>query len=165
MAATVTDTLSTSFQILNSATEDAQIHLVDAFGDNLKDAVLNLAEFIPTVTDSFIKYADKSQLKVSKVFNTLQKDAAKAWEVMSGLGSGFIENFDTIETVVMGVGTAFVSYKVINLLIKGTNAVYGFGNAIKMMAVSNPVIFSITAAVTAIAGITAAVKKAEEQAA
>lgn len=165
MAATVTDTLSTSFQILNSATEDAQIHLVDAFGDNLKDAVLDLAEFIPTVTDSFIKYADKSQLKVSKVFNTLQKDAAKAWEVMSGLGSGFIENFDTIETVVMGVGTAFVSYKVINLLIKGTNAVYGFGNAIKMMAVSNPVIFSITAAATAIAGITAAVKKAEEQAA
>lgn len=165
MAATVTDTLSTSFQILNSATEDAQIHLVDAFGDNLKDAVLNLAEFIPTVTDSFIKYADKSQLKVSKVFNTLQKDAAKAWEVMSGLGSGFIENFDTIETVVVGVGTAFVSYKVINLLIKGTNAVYGFGNAIKMMAVSNPVIFSITATATAIAGITAAVKKAEEQAA
>lgn len=165
MAATVTDTLSTSFQILNSATEDAQIHLVDAFGDNLKDAVLNLAEFIPTVTDSFIKYADKSQLKVSKVFNTLQKDAAKAWEVMSGLGSGFIENFDTIETVVVGVGTAFVSYKVINLLIKGTSAVYGFGNAIKMMAVSNPVIFSITAAATAIAGITAAVKKAEEQAA
>lgn len=165
MAATVTDTLSTSFQILNSATEDAQIHLVDAFGDNLKDAVLNLAEFIPTVTDSFIKYADKSQLKVSKVFNTLQKDAAKAWEVMSGLGSGFIENFDTIETVVVGVGTAFVSYKVINLLIKGTSAVYGFGNAIKMMAVSNPVIFSITATATAIAGITAAVKKAEEQAA
>lgn len=165
MAATVTDTLSTSFQILNSAAEDAQIHLVDAFGDNLKDAVLNLAEFIPTVTDSFIKYADKSQLKVSKVFNTLQKDAAKAWEVMSGLGSGFIENFDTIETVVVGVGTAFVSYKVINLLIKGTSAVYGFGNAIKMMAVSNPVIFSITAAATAIAGITAAVKKAEEQAA
>lgn len=164
MAATVTDTLSTSFQILNSATEDAQIHLVDAFGDNLKDAVLNLAEFIPTVTDSFIKYADKSQLKVSKVFNTLQKDAAKAWEVMSGLGSGFIENFDTIETVVVGVGTAFVSYKVINLLIKGTSAVYGFGNAIKMMAVSNPVIFSITAAATAIAGITAAMKKAEEQA-
>ena len=164
MAATVTDTLSTSFRILNSATEDAQIHLVDAFGDNLKDAVLNLAEFIPTVTDSFIKYADKSQLKVSKVFNTLQKDAAKAWEVMSGLGSGFIENFDTIETVVVGVGTAFVSYKVINLLIKGTSAVYGFGNAIKMMAVSNPVIFSITAAATAIAGITAAMKKAEEQA-
>lgn len=164
MAATVTDTLSTSFQILNSAAEDAQIHLVDAFGDNLKDAVLNLAEFIPTVTDSFIKYADKSQLKVSKVFNTLQKDAAKAWEVMSGLGSGFIENFDTIETVVVGVGTAFVSYKVINLLIKGTSAVYGFGNAIKMMAVSNPVIFSITAAATAIAGITAAMKKAEEQA-
>lgn len=165
MASTVTDTLSTSSQILNSAIEDAQFHLVDAFGDNLKDAELDLAEFIPTVTDSFIKYADKSQLKVSKVFNTLQKDAAKAWEVMSGLGSGFIENFDTIETVVVGVGTAFVSYKVINLLIKGTSAVYGFGNAIKMMAVSNPVIFSITAAATAIAGITAAMKKAEEQAA
>lgn len=164
MAATVTDTLSTSFQILNSATEDAQIHLVDAFGDNLKGAVLNLAEFIPTVTDNFIKFADKSQLKVSKVFNTVQKDAAKAWEVMSSLGSGFIENFDTIETVVVGVGAAFVSYKVINLLIKGTSAALSFGNAIKMMAVSNPVLFSITAAATAIAGVTAAVKKAEEQA-
>lgn len=164
MAATVTDTLSTSFQILNSATEDAQIHLVDAFGDNLKGAVLNLAEFIPTVTDNFIKFADKSQLKVSKVFNTVQKDAAKAWEVMSSLGSGFIENFDTIETVVVGVGTAFVSYKVINMLIKGTSAALSFGNAIKMMAVSNPVLFSITAAATAIAGVTAAVKKAEEQA-
>ena len=54
--------------------------------------------------------------------------------------------------------------QVINLLIKGTSAALSFGNAIKMMAVSNPVLFSITAAATAIAGVTAAVKKAEEQA-
>ena len=165
MAATVTDTLSVSFQILNSATEDAQIHLVDAFGDNLKDVILNLAAFIPTVTDNFIKFADKSQLKISRVFNTVQKDAEKAWEFMSGLGSSFIENFDTIEVVVAGIGTAFISYKIISLFIKGASAALSFANAIKMIAVANPVLFTLTVGATAIAGITAAMKKADEQAA
>lgn len=165
MAATVTDTLSVSFQILNSATEDAQIHLVDAFGDNLKDVILNLAAFIPTVTDNFIKFADKSQLKISRVFNTVQKDAAKAWEFMSGLGSSLIENFDTIEVVVAGIGTAFISYKIISLFIKGASEALSFANAIKMIAVANPVLFTLTVGATAIAGITAAMKKADEQAA
>ncbi len=164
MASTVTDTLSTSFQILNSATEDAQIHLVDAFGDDLKGVVLDLATFIPNVTNDFIQFADKSQLKISKVFSNLQKDASVAWKMLSNLGSGVIENFDTIEMVVTGIGTAFITYKVISLLVKGASAAIGFGNAIKMVAVVNPVLFSITAATTAIIGITAAVKKAEEQA-
>ncbi|MBR3994797.1 MAG: phage tail tape measure protein [Clostridia bacterium] len=65
MAATVTDTLSTSFQILNSATEDAQIHLVDAFGDDLKDIILDLAAFIPELTENFVKFADKAGPKIS----------------------------------------------------------------------------------------------------
>lgn len=164
MASTVTDTLSTSFQILNSATEDAQIHLVDAFGDDLKGVVLDLAAFIPNVTNDFIQFADKSQLKISKVFNNLQKDASVAWKMLLNLGSGVIENFDTIEMVVTGIGTAFITYKIISLLVKGASAAISFGNAIKMVAVANPVLFSITAATTAIIGITAAVKKAEEQA-
>lgn len=165
MAATVTDTLSTSFQILNSATEDAQIHLVDAFGDDLKGVVLNLAEFIPTVTEDFIRFADKSELKISKVFGTIQKGASKAWNVLTGLGEGFLENYDTIENVIVGIGSAFVSYKVISLLVKGTSAVYGFSRAIQAMAVSNPVVFGITAATTAIVGVTTAIKNAEKQAA
>lgn len=165
MAATVTDTLSTSFQILNSATEDAQIHLVDAFGDDLKGVVLNLAEFIPTVTEDFIRFADKSELKISKVFGTIQKGASKAWNVLTGLGEGFLENYDTIENVIVGIGTAFVSYKVISYLIEGASAVYGFGQALMAMSPSNLAVFGITAAATAIVGVTAAIKNAEKQAA
>lgn len=165
MAATVTDTLSTSFQILNSATEDAQIHLVDAFGDDLKGVVLNLAEFIPTVTEDFIRFADKSELKISKVFGTIQKGASKAWNVLTDFGEGFLENYDTIENVIVGIGTAFVSYKVISYLIEGASAVYGFGQALMAMSPSNLAVFGITAAATAIVGVTAAIKNAEKQAA
>lgn len=164
MAATVTDTLSTSFEILNSATEDAQIHLVDAFGDDLKDMILDLSNFIPTLTDNFVKFADKAEPKISRTFNTIQKGAGKAWKVITGFGEGFIENFSTIETIIAGIGGAIVAYKVVSGLVSTATAIKGVAMAIQAMTITNPWLLGITAAISAIVGITAAVKTAERQA-
>ncbi len=164
MAATVTDTLSTSFQILNSATEDAQIHLVDAFGDDLKDIILDLAAFIPELTENFVKFADKAGPKTSKTFSNIQKGAGKAWNVITGFGKGFIENFETVEMVIAGIGGAIIAYKVVSGLVSTATAIKGVATAIKAMTITNPWLLGITAAISAIVGITAAVKTAEKQA-
>lgn len=164
MAATVTDTLSTSFQILNSATEDAQIHLVDAFGDDLKDIILDLAAFIPELTENFVKFADKAGPKISKTFSNIQKGASKAWNVITGFGKGFIENFETVEMVIAGIGGAIIAYKVVSGLVSTATAIKGVATAIKAMTITNPWLLGITAAISAIVGITAAVKTAEKQA-
>ena len=164
MAATVTDTLSTSFQILNSATEDAQIHLVDAFGDDLKDIILDLAAFIPELTENFVKFADKAGPKISKTFSNIQKGAGKAWNVITGFGKGFIENFETVEMVIAGIGGAIIAYKVVSGLVSTATAIKGVATAIKAMTITNPWLLGITAAISAIVGITAAVKTAEKQA-
>lgn len=164
MAATVTDTLSTSFQILNSAIEDAQIHLVDAFGDDLKDIILDLAAFIPELTENFVKFADKAGPKISKTFSNIQKGAGKAWNVITGFGKGFIENFETVEMVIAGIGGAIIAYKVVSGLVSTATAIKGVATAIKAMTITNPWLLGITAAISAIVGITAAVKTAEKQA-
>ena len=164
MAATVTATLSTAFQILDSATEDAQIHLVDAFGDDLKDMILDLAEFIPTVTDNFVKFADKAEPKIAKVFSTVSKGAGTAWKVIKGFGGGFLDNFGTIETIIAGIGGAIIAYKVVSGLVSTATAIKGVAIAIQTMTITNPWLLGITAAISAIVGITAAVKTAEKQA-
>lgn len=164
MAATVTDTLSTSFQILNSATEDAQIHLVDAFGDDLKDLILDLAAFIPELTENFVKFADKAGPKISKTFSNIQKGAGKAWNVITSFGKGFIENFETVEMVIAGIGGAIIAYKVVGGLVSTATAIKGVATATKAMTITNPWLLGITAAISAIVGITAAVKTAEKQA-
>lgn len=164
MAAVTTDTLNVAFEILDSAVEDAQIRFTDAFGDDLKDMILNLANFIPTLTDNFVKFADKAGPKISKTFNTIQKGAGKVWDVMVGFGEGFIENFETVEMVIAGIGGAIIAYKVVSGLVSTATAIKGVATAIKAMTITNPWLLGITAAISAIVGITAAVKTAEKQA-
>jgi len=165
MANTVTDTLQGAFSRLNSAADDAKISLADAFSDDLKGMINGLAEFIPTLTQKFIDFSTKAGPKISKAFKTTQKGAEDVWKVFSGIGRGVINNFDTIETIIAGIGGAIITYKVISGLVGTANAIKGFSVALKAMTITNPWLLGITAAITAIAGITAAVKTAEKQAA
>lgn len=164
MASTVTDTLSTSFEILNSATEDAKIHLVDAFGDDLKDMILNLAEFIPTLTERFIDFATKAGPKISRTFTMIQEGVGTAWNILTGAGEFLLDNFDVIEKMIAGVGTAIVTYKVISGFAGVAEGIKGIGIALKTLTITNPWLLGITAAVSGIAGIAGAMKMAEKQA-
>ena len=164
MAAAVTDTLSTSFQILNSATEDAQIHLADAFGDELKDMILDLAEFIPTLTEKFVTFATRVGPKISRTFNLVQKSAGDAWEILSGIGEGILNNFDTIEMLIAGVGGAMITYKVISGLSGMAAGIKAVGAAVATLTITNPWLLAVTAGISAIAGIAIAMKTAHKQA-
>lgn len=164
MADTVTDTLQGAFLRLESAADDAKISFADAFSDDLKGMVNGLAGFIPTLTQEFIDFSTKAGPKISKAFRLVQKGAEKAWNVVTGLGEGFMDNLGTVETVISGIGGAIVGYKVVSGLAKTATAIKGVSAAAKAFAITNPWLLGITAAITAIAGITAAVKAAERQA-
>lgn len=164
MAGTVTDTLQGAFSRLGSAADDAKISLADAFSDDLKGSVNALSEYIPELTQKFIDFAVKSGPEISRAFATITKGAKEVWTVISGAGEWVAEHFDGVEQVVAGIGGAIISYKVVGGLTGAAEAAKGFGKAIQTMKITNPWLLGITAAITAISGIAAAIKTAERQA-
>ena len=66
--------------------------------------------------------------------------------------------------VIAGIGGAIIAYKVVSGLVSTATAIKGVATAIKAMTITNPWLLGITAAISAIVGITAAVKTAEKQA-
>ncbi len=165
MADRVTDTMEGAKARLESAVDDAKISFADVFADDLKDAINGMAEFIPTLTQKFVDFSAKAGPKVSKAFRDITKGAGKAWDVVSEMGGWVIDNFDTVETVIAGVGGAIITYKVISGLAGVAGAIKDVGGALKTMTISNPWLLGITLAATAIAGVVSAVKTAEKQAA
>ena len=160
MANTVTDTLQGAFARLDSAADDAKISLADAFSDDLKGMINGLAEFIPTLTQKFIDFSTKAGPKISKAFKTIQKGAGDAWKVISNIGGWILDNFDSVQVAIVGIGSAIVAYKVINGII-------GMVNAFKSMSLvlTNPWLLVLVGVAAAIVGIATAIKTAEKQAA
>ncbi len=165
MADTVTDTLQGAFSRLDSAADDAKISFADAFSDELKDLINGLAEYIPTLTQKFIDFSAKAGPKIAGVFKTVKKVGGEAWKILSAIGGFAADHSDVIISLLSGIGSAIIAYKVVSGLTGTANAITGVGKAIKTMAVTNPWLTGITAAITAITGITAAIKTAEKQAA
>lgn len=165
MADTVTDTLQGAFSRLDSAADDAKISLADAFSDELKDLINGLAEYIPTLTQKFIDFAAKAAPKISGAFKTVKEVGGETWEILSAVGGWVSEHSDGVIQFIAGVGGAFTAYKVVSGLTGTANAMIGVGKAIKSIRITNPWLFGITAAITAITGITSAIKTAEKQAA
>jgi TP901 family phage tail tape measure protein len=159
MAEMVTDTLGSAFLRLDSAADDAKISLADAFSDDLKDAINDLAEFIPFLTENFIDFSTKAGPKISKTFDAIQDGAEDAWKVMSSVGDWVIDNFDAIEVAIVGVGSAIIAYKTVEGII-------GLGEAFKSMSLvlTNPWIAVLAGSAAAIVGIATAIKTAEKQA-
>ena len=160
MANTVTDTLQGAFSRLDSAADDAKISLADAFSDDLKGLINGLAEYIPTLTQKFIDFSTKAGPKISKAFRTIQKGAGDAWKVISNIGGWILDNFDSVQVAIVGIGSAIVAYKVINGII-------GMANAFKSMSLvlTNPWLVVLVGVAAAIVGIASAIKTAEKQAA
>lgn len=160
MANTVTDTLQGAFARLDSAADDAKISLADAFSDDLKGMINGLAEFIPTLTQKFIDFSTKAGPKISKAFKTIQKGAGDAWKIISNIGGWILDNFDSVQVAIVGIGNAIAAYKVINGII-------GMANAFKSMSLvlTNPWLVVLVGVAAAIVGIASAIKTAEKQAA
>ncbi len=160
MADTVTDTLQGAFARLDSAADDAKISLADAFSDDLKAMINGLSEFIPTLTQKFIDFSTKAGPKISKAFKTIQKGAGDAWKIISNIGERILDNFNAVQGVIVGIGSAIAAYKVINGII-------GMVNAFKSMAsvLTSPWLLVLVGVAAAIVGITTAIKSAEKQAA
>ncbi len=165
MADTVTDTVQGAFSRLDSAVDDAKISFADVFADDLKDTINDLSEYIPTLTQKFIDFSTKAEPKISKIFQTITQGGTKAWEVVSGMGGWVIDNFDTVEKVIAGIGGAIITYKVISGLTGTAKAIKGVTSSIKAMTITNPWISGITLATSAILGIASVIKTAEKQAA
>jgi TP901 family phage tail tape measure protein len=163
MADTITNTLSAAFLRLESAVDDAKISFADAFSDDLKDAVNSLSGFIPTLTEKFIEFATKAGPKISKTFQSIRKGASEAWTVLSGVGGWAIENFDTIKSVIIGVGAALAAYKIGNALLSIGSALKSIIPITKALITGNPIGILLGVA-SAIVGIVAAVKAAEKAA-
>lgn len=164
MAETVTDTLPGAFSRLNSAVDDAKISFAGAFSGDLKDMINGLAEHIPEMTEGFIEFAENAGPKVFTTFRAVSKGAGELWDIACAIGGGIMDHFGLIETLIAGIGGAVVTYKVVSGLAGVAGGIKGIAVAIKVLSISNPLLLGATAAISAIAGIAAAVKTAEKQA-
>ena len=164
MANQVTDTLSGSFLRLESAVDDAKISLADTFADELKDNINGLSEYIPVLTQRFMDFSKKAGPKISRIFKSVTKTAGQAWNVFSGMGEWIIDNFDTVETMLAGIGGALIAYKVVSGLAGTAEAIKKVSTAVKALSITNPWLLGISLAISAIAGIAAVIKTTEKQA-
>lgn len=160
MADTVTDTLQGAFSRLNSAVDDAKISFAQAFSGDLKWIINDLAGYIPVLTQKFIEFATKAAPKISKGFDIVKKGAAGAWKIIMTVGGWIIDHFDAIKIAIIGIGSAIVTYKVINGII-------GIANALKSLSfvATNPYLAIIVGVASALVGVATALRAAEKQAA
>lgn len=93
MAGKITDTLPGAMSILNSAVDDLKIRLVQNFAPYAKDAILGVADTIPSITDSVVTM---SQSFLSYAIPRVQAFAERAAPVVEKVEGFFQSLFDTI---------------------------------------------------------------------
>ncbi len=145
----MTDTMSASKDMLNSAISDAKISFADAFDGEIVDIIHGLTDNVNGLSEDISNFANENELEIHEAFTEIEDMVSSAAGVIGEAGAFIVDNFDTIISGVEGLGAAVGAYKAANGIKNIATSLIGLG--------SNPVglgIAAVGAAGAAMVGLT-----------
>lgn len=112
MDAKITGTVNGAKQIMQSAADDAKISFGDAFRDEYVIILNDMAEGFNTISEGITEFADKNELKIHELFQSVEEGAAKVIKVGSDVVTFAMDNADTITSAIEGIGAAYAASKI-----------------------------------------------------
>ena len=147
MNATATDTLQSAASRYTNAMNDLKIGTVDVFGDYAKDAINELAQFIPSITEKITEWGGEHQRELRELSQNIEEFIEGAINTVSDFVLFVAENGNTITGVLEGIAAYLVLKNVTNFLSGTAAGIETVVGAIKTMsATSNAAAISFSGA-------------------
>ena len=175
MDSKVMDTMQGAKKIMESAFDDVKISFADAFDEEAVEVMNRLGEGFNTLSENIQNFSEEHESEIHIIFEDVMDGAESIIDVVGDAADIFVENWELIESVVVGAGTAAALGKVANGVMgvgkavsavkAGSSVAEVMGLAGSLSAIATP-LGAVTAgavvAGTAFAGISTYVKKTHD---
>lgn len=131
MDSKITGTSEGALKKMQSALDDAKISFGDAFSGEYVDILNLLGDTFNDVSESISDFASENEVEIHQAFKTVGEDIAFVGRTVGNFAGFVADNFDLIESGVVGIGIALGTYKV-------ANGILGIGTSLASLA-SSPV--------------------------
>lgn len=136
------------------ALTDAGGYALDALGAKIEGS-----DFLTEIANSIAKNIPTAMRKIKEFGNTIQDIS----EPIIKLGSWILEHGAIFESILIGVGTAFVAFKIVDKVKELSIGISMLKKTLMGLSPTATIVMGVVTAIGAIAGIVSAVKKTKEE--
>lgn len=158
MDAQITGTANGAKQIMQSAMDDAKISFGDAFSDEYVAILNDLAGGFNTLSENITEFADENEIEIHDFFEAVKDSGKNVMDFVGNIADFVKDNSGTVIAALEGIGATLVAGKI-------ASGVLSIVSAISALTPAGLAVMGVAAAFGTLAGVMAAMKNAEKEAA